>query len=128
MMKAIRSSETSVLTRATQHGIREDGILRSNHRESHKSYIVLLSSHLCIGLCSGLFPSGFHTKNSNSFLLSLVQASCPAHPTLLVISLIIFGEVSHYAGRSVGIVRLRTKGHTVCFCLMQFFLQFHPVL
>jgi hypothetical protein len=38
MMDAISASETSVLTRATQHNIPEDGILHSHHCENLKSY------------------------------------------------------------------------------------------
>jgi hypothetical protein len=34
MMEAIRSSETSILTRATQRNIPEDGILHSHGREN----------------------------------------------------------------------------------------------
>jgi hypothetical protein len=41
MMKSIRSSETSVLTRATKRNIPEDGILHSHRRENLKSYIAL---------------------------------------------------------------------------------------
>jgi hypothetical protein len=37
MMKALSSSETSVLTRATQRNIPEEGILRSHLRENLKS-------------------------------------------------------------------------------------------
>jgi hypothetical protein len=40
-MEAIRSSETSVLTRTTRSNIPEAGILHSHRRESHKSYIAL---------------------------------------------------------------------------------------
>jgi hypothetical protein len=41
MMEAIRSSETSVLTRARLCNIPEDGFLHSYHRENLKSYIAL---------------------------------------------------------------------------------------
>jgi hypothetical protein len=41
IMEAIRSSETSVLTKATQRNIPEDGILDSHSRETPKSYIAL---------------------------------------------------------------------------------------
>jgi hypothetical protein len=38
----VSSSETSDLTRATQHNIPEDTILHSHHLENLKSYIVFL--------------------------------------------------------------------------------------
>jgi hypothetical protein len=40
MMEAIRSPDTSVLTRVTQRYIIEDGILHSHRRENLKSYTV----------------------------------------------------------------------------------------
>jgi hypothetical protein len=41
MTEALRSSETSVLTRATLHNIPEGAILHSHSREILKSYIAL---------------------------------------------------------------------------------------
>jgi hypothetical protein len=41
MIKKMRSSETSVLTRASRHHIQEDVILHYHHRENLKSYIAL---------------------------------------------------------------------------------------
>jgi hypothetical protein len=43
MIAAIRSSETSVLTRATWRNIPEDGILHSRRLENLKRFIILTS-------------------------------------------------------------------------------------
>jgi len=62
------------------------------HSTSWRS-ILLLSSHLCLGLPSGLFHSGFPNKNLYAPLLSPIRATCPAYFIILgLITQIIFGE------------------------------------
>ena len=41
--------------------------------------ILILSSHLCLGLPSGLFPSGFTNKTLYTPLFSFIRATWPTH-------------------------------------------------
>ena len=52
------------------------------HPTSWRS-ILILSTLLRLGLPSGLFPTGFHTKTLYAPLSSPIRATCPAHLSLL---------------------------------------------
>jgi hypothetical protein len=63
------------------------------HSTSWRSALIL-AFHICLGLPSRLFHSGFHTKFLYATLLSPIRATCPT-PHLILLDLttrIIFGE------------------------------------
>jgi len=53
---------------------------------------LILSSYLCEGLQSGLFPSGFPSEILYAFLISVTCATSPAYLILDLFTLTIFGE------------------------------------
>ena len=61
------------------------------HPTSWRS-ILILSSHLHLGLPSSLFPSGFPTKSMYKPLLSPLHATWPAHLILDLITQTLLGE------------------------------------
>jgi hypothetical protein len=58
---------------------------------SYLRSILILLSHLYLGLPSGLFPSVFPTKTSCTLLFPPMRGACPVH--LIFIDLIIFSDI-----------------------------------
>jgi hypothetical protein len=74
----------TVFTRAFHWSLSRATSIQStpSHPISVRS-LLILSTHLRLGLPSGLFPSGFHTNILYAFLFSPIRATCPAHVILL---------------------------------------------
>jgi hypothetical protein len=82
----LSSSETSVLTRATQRKISEDAILHSHRRENFKSYIV---QHI---LPLQIFPLVEVSYYQDLMLLNAIQIYSPEMKINLVYKLVLWSS------------------------------------
>jgi hypothetical protein len=78
LMEAIRSSETSVLTRTTRRHIPEDDILHHHRCKNVKSYIALTGGAMKLrgNVSSVKYKLGFYIQKTVYFTLTAVKTSC----------------------------------------------------
>jgi hypothetical protein len=79
-----------VFTRALHWSLSWATSIQSNpsHPISLRS-ILMLPTHLRLGLPSGLYPSGFPNNILYAFIFSPIRPTCPAHLILLDLYLIL---------------------------------------
>jgi hypothetical protein len=68
-------------------------LVRNLDRAIQPRSLLILSSHPCLDLLSGLDPSGLPTKILYEFLFSLMPATCHTHLIFFVlVTVIVLGE------------------------------------
>jgi hypothetical protein len=82
------------------HILSQMNLVCASYPTSRRS-IIILTPHLCLGLPSGLLPSGFPTKTPYATLLSPIHATCPIH-LILSPKLYLVKSTDHWTTHYVG--------------------------
>ena len=92
---------------------------------TYSRFFLILSSHLCLGLPSGLLPSRLRTKTLYTALLSPLRATWPAHSVLLdLVIRLIYGE--RYISLSSSLCSLLHSSVPSSFLRPNIFLSTYP--
>jgi hypothetical protein len=94
IQRLIRAGTVPVITRCSpwfrlQPQKKNYSILRDPEVHYRVYNILILSTHLRLGLLGGLFHSGFLTNNIHAFIFSPICATCRAHLILLDLIIVI---------------------------------------
>ena len=77
--------------------------------------ILILHSHIILGLPSCIFPPGFHTKTLYAPLLSPIRATCPTHLVILdFITRVILGDQYSSLSSSFSLTKNQASWNFVC--------------
>ena len=91
------------------------------HTLSHNTPLIsmILLSHLCSGLPSGLFSAVFLSKTMTAFLLCPVCVTCPTHPILC--------DVVNQVDTNWGVQIIWIPHYAILLCLLLFPLSYGQI-
>jgi hypothetical protein len=82
----------TVFTGARHLSLSSTRLIQSTPSHVYRKIHFNIAYHPRRGLPSGLFRSGFPTRIVYAFIISPIRVTCPAHPVLLDLIILIFSE------------------------------------